>query len=123
MKQPYQPSLLRVIHTTAYAVTLGNWRLRKPANTVMLFSLILTLLSGQSMHKKWLLAGQFDHLTYKIQLLSWVLITLTLIWHVASALQRGGVPLVSSMAAVFTKENDRPTDWPAQMLNWLGNHR
>lgn len=106
-----------------YAVTLGNWRLHKPSNTVMLFVLALPLLSGKGMHKKWLIEGQFDHLIYKIHLLGWMLIAAGLIWHVASAFQRGGAPLVASMADLQVKEHDKPTDWPKQMVNWLGHHR
>jgi hypothetical protein len=90
---------------------------------LMLFVLALPLLSGKGMHKKWLIEGQFDHLIYKIHLLGWMLIAAGLIWHVASAFQRGGAPLVASMADLQVKEHDKPTDWPKQMVNWLGHHR
>ena len=106
-----------------YAVTLGNWRLNKPSNTVMLLALALPLLSGNGMHSKWLIEGQFDHLIYKIHLLGWMLIAAGLIWHIAGALKRGGVKLVASMADLQVKEHDKPSDWPKQMLNWLGHHR
>ena len=106
-----------------YAITLGNWRLHKPSNTVMLLALALPLLSGKGMHKHWLIEGQFDHLIYKIHLLGWMLIAAGLIWHVASAFQRGGAPLVTSMADLQVKEHDKPSDWPKQIMNWLGHHR
>ena len=106
-----------------YAVSLGRWRLRNPANTVMLFALALPLMSGQGMHGRWLVNGQFDHLAYKLHLLGWLMIGAGLLWHLASALQRGGPALLTSVVDLHIKAKDSPLDWPVQIIAWLKHPR
>jgi len=171
-KRPYQPSLLRTIHTMTaivvagawcsglaiysrydgrwgslpwsvpgdlfslhksvslillpvalalllYAITIGNWRLRNPANSVMMLTLALPILSGQGMHRRWLIEKQFDHWIYHLHLLGWMLLFFGLIWHGISAWQRGGSGMLASMVDVQLRKNDRPLDWPGQITAWL----
>lgn len=59
-----------VILLAIVALWLGRWRLRIPANTVMLLALALPLISEQGMHGRWLVNGQFDHLVYMLHLLA-----------------------------------------------------
>ncbi|MDI9407201.1 MAG: hypothetical protein QM522_10900 [Chitinophagaceae bacterium] len=105
-----------------YSFTIGNWRLRHPANAAMLLILALPSLSGLGMHRRWLVEKQLDHWVYHLHLLGWILLALGLGWHLLGALSRGGSGLIGSMLEVRLRANDRPLDWPAQVTTWL-KHR
>jgi hypothetical protein len=103
-----------------YAITLGRFRLRRPANTAALIALALAVITGKLMSEDWLRTGQLHHLAYSLHLLAWLLIALSLCWHVCANLARGGMPLICSIASVRMRANDRPTSWVSQISAYLG---
>jgi uncharacterized membrane protein YhaH (DUF805 family) len=94
-----------------YALTAGRLRLRQPANALALVALGLAVGSGKLMDENWLRDGQLHHLVYSVHLLAWMLIAFAVILHVAAVLQRGGWPLVRSMASVQLRPGDLPGNW------------
>jgi uncharacterized membrane protein YhaH (DUF805 family) len=104
-----------------YALTAGRLRLRQPANALALVALVLAVGSGKLMQEDWLRDGQFHHFVYSVHLFAWLLIALVVILHVVAVLQRGGWPLVRSMASVQLRPGDLPGQWPAQVLRSIRN--
>lgn len=103
-----------------YAGSAGRPLLRRASNLLPLLALALAIGTGKLMDEDWLRDQQFDHVAYSLHLLAWVLLTITVLWHGAAVLQRGGWPLVRSMASLRMQANDRPGNWPAQLLRGLG---
>lgn len=101
-----------------YALSLGRARLNQPANAAALLGLALAVVSGKLMNEDWLRTGQVHHLAYSLHLTAWLLIAAAVVWHLASVLRRGGVPLASSMVQVQLRPNDRPGQWLAQIRGW-----
>ena len=93
---------------TLYALSLGRYRLRQPANAAALMGLVLAVVSGKGMQEEWLRNGQLDHLPYHLHLLAWLLISAAVIWHVSAVVRRGGAALVSSMFAWRLEPHDNP---------------
>ncbi|MFM7269421.1 MAG: cytochrome b/b6 domain-containing protein [Cyanobium sp.] len=105
---------------TLYALTLGRFRLRQPANALALAALLLAVGSGKLMREEWLEQGQLDHLVYGVHLLAWLLIAFAVLWHGLAVVRRGGWPLARSMASLRIRSGDGPMHWPAQLLRpWL----
>lgn len=102
-----------------YAMTAGRARLRQPANAVALLALALAVGSGKLMQEDWLRHGQVHHLVYSLHLTAWLLMGASVLWHVASVLRRGDLPLASSMVRLQVRSNDRPRHWPAQLKRGL----
>ena len=98
-----------------YALTAGRLRLRQPANAIALLALSLAVGSGKLMQENWLRDGRLDHIVYAVHLLAWLLIALAVSIHITAALQRGGLPLVRSMASLQLRSGDRPGHWFAQI--------
>lgn len=71
------------------------------------------------MQEDWLRDGQLRHLIYSLHLISWLLITLTLLSQLSGALRLGGWPLISSMLSLRLQARDRPQHWPGQWGRWL----
>ncbi|MGB7565407.1 MAG: cytochrome b/b6 domain-containing protein [Prochlorococcaceae cyanobacterium] len=103
-----------------YAFTLGRRQLNRIGNALPLAALALAIGSGKLMQEDWLRDGELHHLIYSLHLLSWLLITFTLLWHLGAALRRGGWPLISSMLSLRLQARDRPQHWPGQLGSWLG---
>ena len=106
-----------------YALSLGRVRLQQPANAAALATLALAVGSGKLMDEDWLREGRFDHLVYNLHVLAWALLAVMVIWHGASQLRRGGIPLAMSMFSLQLRDTDRPQHWPGQVLRWLGSRR
>jgi hypothetical protein len=104
-----------------YAISAGRQRLRQPANSLALVALVLAVGSGKLMQEDWLRDGQFHHLIYSLHLLAWLLIALAVTLHVVAVRQRGGWPLIRSMASVELRPGDLPGQWPAQILRSIRN--
>jgi hypothetical protein len=98
-----------------YALTAGRVRLRQPANAIALLALSLAVGSGKLMQENWLRDGRLDHIVYAVHLLAWLLIALAVSTHIGAVLQRGGLPLVRSMASLQLRPGDRPGHWFAQI--------
>ncbi|QPN60032.1 cytochrome b/b6 domain-containing protein [Synechococcus sp. CBW1002] len=106
-----------------YAVSMGRRQLQKPANAITLLALALAVGSGKLMDEDWLKDGQLDHVVYSVHLLAWLVMAGAVLVHILAVLQRGGVPLVRSMASLRIRANDMPRDWPGQIrraLTWRG---
>lgn len=91
-----------------YALSLGRQRLSRAANAAALIGLVLAVGSGKLMEEDWLRSGELDHAVYHLHLLSWLLITGAVIWHVLAALQRGGLSLAGSMFRLERRPSDQP---------------
>ena len=98
-----------------YALTAGRVRLRQPANAIALLALSLAVGSGKLMQENWLRDGRLDHIVYAVHLLAWLLIALAVSMHITAVLQRGGLPLVRSMASLQLRPGDRPGQWCTQI--------
>ncbi|MFN9485961.1 MAG: cytochrome b/b6 domain-containing protein [Cyanobacteriota bacterium] len=103
----WPPALLFAL----YALTAGRLRLRQPANALALVALVMAVGSGKLMDEDWLRDGQFHHLGYSVHLFAWLLIALAVTLHVVAVLQRGGLPLVRSMASIQLRPGDLPGNW------------
>ena len=103
-----------------YALSLGRARLRRPANAVALLALLLSLGSGLLMNENWPRQGEFDHLVYRLHLLSWLLLSGALLWHGLAQLRRGGPAFALSMVQLRIRPGDGPADWPAQLRRFFG---
>jgi uncharacterized membrane protein YhaH (DUF805 family) len=101
---------------TAYALSIGRRRLRRPSNAVALLALALAIGSGKLMQEDWLRQGELHHLVYTLHLLGWVLMALAVLAHLVGVLQLGGVALARSMFSLSLQRGDRPANWPDQLL-------
>jgi hypothetical protein len=104
---------------TAYALTLGRARLRRWANALPLSALVLAIGSGKLMDEDWLRQGVLDHPLYAVHLLAWILLGLSVGFHLVGAFRIGGLPLLSSMLRLELRPGDRPGQWPTQIQRWL----
>ncbi len=106
-----------------YAITLGRARLNQAPNAVALLALSLAVVSGKLMNEDWLRTGQLHHVVYDLHLLAWLLIAITVVWHLAGVFRRGGVALARSMFRLELRGHDRPRHWPSQWSNWFQRSR
>jgi hypothetical protein len=111
----WPPALVFVL----YALSLGRWRLNRPANAAALLGLALAVVSGKLMAEDWLRSGQLEHVVYGLHLTAWLVVAVVLIWHAAAVLVRGGTALAASMLQVQLRANDTPKHWPAQVGRWF----
>ena len=72
-----------------YAVSVGRFRLRHATNAAALSALVLAVGSGKLMQEDWLRNGDFDHFTYHLHLLAWLLIAVVVAWHIKGVISRG----------------------------------
>jgi hypothetical protein len=98
-----------------YACTIGRRRLARATNLVPLLALMLALGSGKLMDEDWLRDGQLHHGVYSLHLSAWLLLAITVVLHLIGLLQRGGWPLVQSMAQPGWRPNDAPGAWWGQV--------
>ena len=98
-----------------YALTLGKARLQRPGNVLPLAALVLAIASGKLMDEDWLREGMLNHTVYSLHLTAWVLVAVSVIWHLAAAAKLGGMPLLRSMFRTELQKHDRPGQWPAQV--------
>ena len=106
-----------------YALTLGRARLNQPANGAALLALALAVGTGKLMSEDWLRSQDLNHVVYGLHLLSWLLMAVVLLWHLAAVLRRGGPALARSMLAIGVRSNDRPQHWPGQWHRWWARSR
>jgi Prokaryotic cytochrome b561 len=103
-----------------YALTLGQARLRRPANAVALMALLLCLGSGLLMNEDWLPSQELDHWLYHLHLIAWVLLSAAVLWHLIALFRRGGPGLALSMLQWRIRPGDGPGDWPEQLRRFFG---
>ena len=99
----------------AYALTLGKARLRQASNSLPLLALALALGSGKLMDEDWLRQGILHHPIYSIHLLAWLLLAISLAFHLGNALRRGGPGLLGSMLSLKLRSGDLPGQWWSQI--------
>ena len=96
-----------------YALTLGQWRLHRASNATPLLALALALVSGQFMEEDWVFDGPLHHPLYGLHVIAWLLLGLSVLWHVGAVVKRGGWALATSMlhsaASVPPSRDDSPT--------------
>jgi hypothetical protein len=88
-----------------------------------LFALALTLVSGVFMEGDWLEEGHLQATVYSLHLTGWLLLSLSLVAHLAGLLRRGGWPLAGSIVSLAVRPGDGPTAWPAQLWTYLRRSR
>ncbi|MEB3259920.1 MAG: cytochrome B [Cyanobacteriota bacterium] len=98
-----------------YAVTLGQARLRQPANLIALLALALAVGSGKLMQEDWLEDGELGHGVYAVHLVAWLTVAGAVLSHVGAVLARGGRPLAASMASLEVRPRDQPRAWWGQI--------
>lgn len=102
-----------------YALSLGRARLKQPANAAALAALALAVGSGKLMQENWLRTGQLSHTVYTLHLTAWLLLGVTVMWHLAAVLRRGGPALAASMLRWQVRSHDHPRHWPQQLRRGL----
>ncbi|MCP9848530.1 cytochrome b/b6 domain-containing protein [Cyanobium sp. Morenito 9A2] len=106
-----------------YAFTLGRRQLSRISNVLPLAALALAIGSGKLMQEDWLRNGDLHHSVYSLHLCAWLLISLSLLGHLAGSLRRGGPALLGSMLSLHLQARDRPQHWPGQLGRWWGKRR
>ena len=102
-----------------YALSLGRARLKPPAHAAALAALALAVGSGKLMQENWLRTGQLSHTVYTLHLTAWLLLGVTVMWHLAAVLRRGGPALAASMLRWQVRSQDHPRHWPQQLRRGL----
>lgn len=96
-----------------YALTLGQWRLHRSSNATPLLALALAVVSGQFMEEDWLFDGPLHHPLYGLHVIAWLLLGLSVLWHVGAVVKRGGWTLAASMfrsaASISPSRDASPT--------------
>jgi hypothetical protein len=106
-----------------YSFSLGRQRLGRASNALPLIALAIALVSGLFMEGDWLEEGQLQATVYSLHLTGWLLLSLSLVAHLAGLLRRGGWPLAGSIVSLAVRPGDGPTAWPAQLWTYLRRSR
>lgn len=97
--------------------------LQRLGNTLMLLAATLAVISGRMMQESWLPAGEVDQLWYRLHLLAWLLLLLSLVLHLSMAMQVGGRSLLLSMVKVSYRPEDSPALWLAYLRQRLADRK
>lgn len=96
--------------------------LQRLTNTLLLLATILGWISGKQMDETWLPTGEINHLAYLAHLAAWVMIMLALGLHLLMNFKVGGIPLLLSIYAWETRDNDRPQHWFGQIKRFFSKN-
>lgn len=99
------------------------YALHRIANTAMLLSLGLSVVSGKFQSEEWLPQGELNHGWYFVHLGAWVLVVLAIVLHVLLGAKVGGVPLLLSMLETHYRPEESPALWKEKILAWLRHLR
>ena len=88
-----------------------------------LIALAICLVSGLFMEGEWLEEGHLQATVYSLHLTGWLLLSLSLLAHLAGQLRRGGWPLAGSIVSLAVRPGDSPAAWPAQVWTYLRRTR
>jgi hypothetical protein len=102
-----------------YAFTLGAGRLRRVTNSLPLLALALAVGSGLQMESEWLVNHATTPFPYVLHLLAWLLLAVSVPFHLIGAVRRGGWPLAASMLSARLRPHDGPLHWPGQLLRYF----
>ncbi|MGA1285258.1 MAG: cytochrome b/b6 domain-containing protein [Prochlorothrix sp.] len=113
-------SLQQLQHWTQPQATIALHRL---ANTLLLLSGTAAVITGRMMKEAWLPAGDLQQPWYIAHLVTWLLLFLSIAFHVLMGAKVGGAPLLLSMFRLSIHDNDSPPTWlqkfPPQPVNSL----
>ena len=84
--------LVPAIGLALYSFSLGRQRLGRASNALPLIALALALVSGLLMEGDWLEEGQLQATVYSLHLTGWLLLSVSVVAHVAGLVRRGGWP-------------------------------
>ncbi|MBO0349893.1 cytochrome b/b6 domain-containing protein [Phormidium pseudopriestleyi FRX01] len=99
------------------------YALHRIANTVMLLAAGLGVVSGKFQEENWLPQGQMNQPAYFLHLTAWILIGLSLAFHLLLSAKVGGIPLWQSMIQRDYRASESPKIWPQKIQNWLRHPR
>ena len=115
--------LVPAIALALYSFSLGRRRLGLASNAMPLIALAICLVSGLFMEGEWLEEGHLQATVYSLHLTGWLLLSLSLLAHLAGQLRRGGWPLAGSIVSLAVRPGDSPAAWPAQVWTYLRRTR
>ncbi len=93
--------------------------LHRIANTAILFSLSLSVLSGKFQDENWLPNGDMNHIWYFVHLIAWAIFIAAIALHLLMSAKVGGVPLFLSMFDRSYRPEESPALWKEKTLSWL----
>jgi hypothetical protein len=76
---------------------IGWVNLHRIVNTTSLLGLTFAVFSGKMMHETWLPKGELHHLWYSLHLVSWVIVSSSVLLHVLFTAKAGGRALITSI--------------------------
>ena len=88
--------------------------LHRLTNTLTLVSATLAMVTGRMMKEQWLPNQELDHAWYYGHLLSWVLMIVSIAFHLLMSAKIGGLPLLLSMYQWQVRAKDIPKSWFSQ---------
>lgn len=94
------------------------YTLLRLSNTLALIAAAFSVISGKFQQENWLPNGEFNHLWYFVHLIAWVIILLSILFHVLMVVKVGGFPLIVSMFKTNYKPQDHPKLWLNNIQNW-----
>ncbi len=95
--------------------------LHRGLNTWSLVALTFALFSGKMMNETWLPRGELHHLWYSLHLISWLIMVLTMVFHIGINARLGGVAWMGSIWSWRLGPEDHPERWLADLRHgWAG---
>ena len=85
--------------------------LHRLTNTLTLVSATLAVVTGRMMKEQWLPNQELDHVWYYGHLLSWLLMIVSIAFHLLMSVKIGGLPLLLSMLKWQIQAKDTPKSW------------
>lgn len=85
--------------------------LQRLANTVILLSGTLAVITGRMMDEEWLPTKELNHPWYIAHLLSWLLMIISIAMHLLMSARVGGLPLLLSIYNWKVRAEDMPKTW------------
>ncbi|ACB51548.1 conserved hypothetical protein [Crocosphaera subtropica ATCC 51142] len=98
-----------------------SYHLHRVINTLMLISLTFAVFTGKMMDEKWLPNGELNHVWYLGHLLSWVIMFISLAFHLLVSAKVGGLPFLFSMFNWFYTPQDSPLRWANNLKSYGQN--
>ncbi|MEA5508821.1 cytochrome b/b6 domain-containing protein [Crocosphaera sp. UHCC 0190] len=102
----------------------GWWyHLHRLVNTIILFSLTFAVFTGKMMDEKWLPNGELNHGWYYGHLIAWLMLIISLAFHLLMSAKVGGLPFLLSIINWSYKSQDSPSKWKSQIKAYWSNFR
>jgi hypothetical protein len=94
------------------------YTLSRATNTLALVSLTFALFSGKMMDETWLPKGELHHAWYYAHLGAWVVMGVTVLFHLLLNAKVGGAPFLLSMLSWRFRNQDSPRLWLTHSSRW-----